>query len=286
MGRGHRHPRHGHDTGLLLIAWRAGVGDGGRGKKCSWPLTGREHESSWWGKQPSRTEIWAPAVPPASLCTLQGTLSPLCPGETPLNACPVSVSAATFWSSLQCRNVTKIYGILNPRMALCQTKPPKSTRESAAHDSPVFLQSGLISVYLSGQPQCSWEQNEISTVVLTEPWFLFFPPPHMDVIYIHKRGFFFPTVYNFSFFFSFISSHGAFLDKTITIQTSWESVSNEALFLNMYRQRKLFLHRTKSLQSTQTRSCSSSGFLSAQQLGQQLSQRAHRELCNLCLVWI
>lgn len=42
----------------------------------------------------------------------------------------------------------------------------------------------------------------------------------MDVIYIHKASFFFPTIYNFFFFL--ISSHGAFLDKTIMIQMSWE----------------------------------------------------------------
>ena len=121
-----------------------------------------------------------------------------------------------------------------------------------------------------GQPQCSSEQNEILTVALTEPWFLFFLPLHMDVIYIHKL--FLPTVYNF-FFFS-ISSHGDFLDKTIMIRMSWEAVSDEAVFLNMYRQRKRFPYWKKSLQSTQTRPRSSSGFLSVQQLGQQLSRRA------------
>lgn len=163
-------------------------------------------------------------------------------------------------------------------MILLWTKQWVSTREAAARFGPA---APLVRVRLTAL--CKAQLRAELGLCCCFNWSPVPFPLHMDVIYTHKH--FFCCIYVKIYILFFISSHDTFLDKTIIIQMSWEPVSDETIFLNMYRQRKWFPYWKKSLQRAQTRPCFSSGFPSVQQLGQQLSRRAGLPAPGLNLDW-
>lgn len=132
------HPRGGHGTDQLLIVPHAGsralahMGEGTNAPRLSWAWNKNKTCSD---KQSERKETWALAASAASLHPWPGVPSPLCPGKAPLNACPVSVFVAAFWSPHSAEMLWKCI-FWNSKCHCTKQNPLVFARERAAYRCP------------------------------------------------------------------------------------------------------------------------------------------------------